>query len=367
MKKERLIIHIGMHKTGSSSIQRSLDTQRVGNNYKYCKLRAFNHSVEIYTLFSKALHPIHIKQGINTRKELLHINHKTEKLLIGNILNYNRENLIISGEDVSSMNMDSLNRMRDFFDRYFKEILIVAYIRSPKSYIESAFQQLVRGGMGSFNLENSYPNYKDRFEKFDLIFGKESVKLWKFEHKAFKNQDVVEDFCYRLNIDINKKNIYRINESISQEALSILYLLRKYSNESIRDIKKFHIDLKKVEILSKIEGKKLKFSNALLKPILDKNKDDIKWIESRLQEPLRDDIKEDSKDSIGSEDDLLKIDEESIYKLYKIVGYDKKPKLDLNNKEELANHLNTILNEMASIELENQRQMRMAQKLKGKK
>jgi len=366
MKKERLIIHIGMHKTGSSSIQKSLEAQRVGSNYKYCKLNSCNHSVEMYSLFTGVLHPLQVKGGIKSREELLKLNHTTQKHLINNILNSNKENLIISGEDISSMNIDSLNRMRDFFDRYFKEILIVAYIRSPKSYIESAFQQLVRGGMDSFNLERSYPNYRDRFEKFDLIFGKESVKLWKFNHKTFKNQDVVEDFCYRLNIDINKKNIYRINESISQEALSILYLLRKYSNETIKDSDKFRLDLKKVEILNRIDGKKLRFSNKLLEPILKRYKDDIDWIESRLQEPIRDNLGDDS-NSISSESDLLDIKEETINKLYDAIGYKKRPKIDLNNKEELAKYIDALLHQKASMELKRQRQIRAIKQSKDKK
>ncbi len=213
-------------------------------------------------------------------------------------------------------------KVKKFFEKYFDNILIVAYIRSPKAYIESAFQEIAKGGNNKFNIENSYPEYQENFEKFDKIFGCNNVLLWKFESKKLKDGDVVKDFCSRLNLKIDEENIVRSNESMSKEVLSLIYSYNKFGDflSGNRQINRKE-NVKLINLLSNMKGHKLKFSSSLILPILEKNGDDILWMEKRLGSSLSEPL-EDNASRVNSEEDLLQINISTIQELKKIIGKD---------------------------------------------
>ena len=54
MKEKRLILHIGTHKTGSTSIQKTLDLNRkllASNGFFFPAVQPSNHSVSFYPIF----------------------------------------------------------------------------------------------------------------------------------------------------------------------------------------------------------------------------------------------------------------------------------------------------------------------------
>ena len=105
---------------------------------------------------------------------------------------------------------------------------IVAYVRSPAAYLTSVFQQKVKGGsLKNFKLEDRYRNYENSFSKFDVVFGRDNVQLWKFDPRTFPDGCVVRDFCLRLGIDLPVERIVRANESPSRQIVSMLYMYRK--------------------------------------------------------------------------------------------------------------------------------------------
>jgi len=143
----------------------------------------------------------------NLKKEL------TEKLLIE--MDTDSENFLISAEwlNLEYMGLSQIRYLRDLIVRYADNILVVGYIRSPKSYMESSFQQQVKTKKAQFDLHSLYPRYRQRLEKFDEVFGKENVLFWKFDPSNLLNSCVIQDFCSRLNINfplIPSKNLMKI-------------------------------------------------------------------------------------------------------------------------------------------------------------
>lgn len=323
MKKRELILHIGMFKTGTSTIQNTLHEHPIGKNFCYFKFEAPNHSMVMISMFYINRYKKIIAQKNRTiNNQTIEQNRKRiKKQILENIKNCPNEKMIISGEFLTEFGDIALKRLKEFFNEYFHKITIIAYIRSPKSYIESAFQETLKGGNKEFNLEERYPFYRKNFEKFDKIFGKENVILVKFQRESLKGNDIVKDFFFRMNLEGEDMKIISTNESMPKELASLFYLRNKYKTDKKNRIETRKESNKILKRLRGIKGKKLKFHSDLVVPILSKHIDDIKWMEQRLGTSLEENMLDDD-DAVRSEDDLMEIDRKFIRELFEMDSND---------------------------------------------
>lgn len=319
--KKKCIVHIGMHKTGSSSIQESLSQIRTTEMFHYVKLGSPNHSGAIYTLFSEQPEQYHAwrKQGL-TVEEVQLKREKIEEQLVGDISNGDSEIFLISGEDITELSQNALQKFKDFLSKYFQTVEVFAYVRPPKSYIESAFQQSIKGYLKTFSLEKMYPNYRERFEKFDAAFGRENVQLHLFDVKKLVNEDVVTDFCQKNDIEIDAATITRTNDSLSREAVSLLYAYRKYGPGYGSGKYVMQENNSMILQLAKIGQTKFRFSNELIGPILEKHHADLEWIETRLGVPFAVENQPNENDAVKSEADLLRLKGDAVKALRQLVS-----------------------------------------------
>ena len=216
----KLFLHIGMHKTGSSSIQSSLNGFE-NESIRYAKLGFENHSIPIYTAFSKNFLNYHIwkRQGLSDES----IIKKKEKLLriIRKELRH-LKNIIISGEDTSALEEKELTSLKKEIVDAGKEVSVIAYVRDPASFIKSEFSEMVKNGMNDLCILN----YKDRFKKVFDVFGENSVDLRLFRSDSLKGGDVVKDFYDILKLP-EAPNLPKKNTSLSAEAISMIYILNQ--------------------------------------------------------------------------------------------------------------------------------------------
>lgn len=297
----KLILHIGMPKTGSSSIQESLARSLSDENFHYLNI-GVNHAGILRRLFLEGSRGNHTKRQNEIWQRL-----KTEcqRSIDKNV------SLIISGEGIWHFSHSSLEKIRDFFLQYFSEILVVGYVRSPRSFMNSAFQQLVKNhNLSDFALEKCYPNYRKKFEKFDVIFERENVFLRKFDVSVLHQRDVVLDFCKALNINFDKKDVLRVNESLSLPAVSLLYVKNLKLDSGLSFPKSSFL----MNVFHSLSGEKFILSDKLLEPIVDKHKEDVYWMSNRLGVSLEESSKENGK-HVESEAELLTIARESFSKV----------------------------------------------------
>jgi hypothetical protein len=300
----RCIIHIGMHKTGSTSIQESLCGFEDGRTV-YADLAAHgNHSLPIYSLFSDQPERHHLHQNAGRNQEAIRLyNESVGKRLDSSASALGRRTLLISGEDIAVLNRADLVKMRKYLEARFDEVEIVAYVRAPAGYITSSFQQKIKGGrVNSFDLADMYRSYRASFEKFDAIFGREHVHLWKFDPSKFPNGDVVQDFCARLDISFLNRKAVRLNESLSRQAVAALYTYNRFADQNGANRLKGR-DL--VTLGKLLDGDKFRLSAEALRPVLEANRSDIEWMEARLGTSLNEDLGEAQPTDIRDEADLL--------------------------------------------------------------
>ena len=309
-KRELCIVHIGMPKTGTSSLQHALfEGLKESRNAYYANLPTPNHSPQLFSLFHS--HPeIHNVNLGKSEQEIEQYNKKNLKLLIDGFLRDERDIEIISGEDIFHIDEAGLLNLKEFLQTYFEKIIIVGYVRFLKSFMESSFQQLVKYHfLNTLDESKIYPFYKNKLEKFDNVFGEKNVLLHIYEPKRFPDEDITLDFCKRFNIDIEHDKKVTTNQSISKEAISILYTYNKRfldSEVSKTDLMRVN---RLVDMVSSIGDSRFRFSKNYIDKVVEKRRDDIEWIGIRLGERI-DNI--DSETGIESEEELLSISSDTI-------------------------------------------------------
>jgi hypothetical protein len=242
--------------------------------------------------------------------------------LLKSIRDSGTADLIISGEAISTMEAEDLSSLKAFFQPYYDAIVIAGYVRAPYSYMNSDFQQKVKGSLARLDLKLPYPHYRRKFEKFDSVFGRESVLLWKFEPEKFPNGCVVTDFCARFGIQIDSTKVARVNESLPRNALNVLFTYRKFGpgyGIGPRVVQENH---QLVSALTELGGGKVRLSPSLVAPVLSTWRDDIAWIEERIGESLAEQLTDEKDDDIRSEEDLLRVDAETVARLKSMAGAD---------------------------------------------
>jgi hypothetical protein len=98
------IIHIGLHKTGSSSIQNSLRAYDDGKAF-YARLGNPNHSVAFRTLFASDYLDYHVwKRKGYSKEEIEERKTAYNKAMIQQLSRNDRSRIIFSGEGISNLN-----------------------------------------------------------------------------------------------------------------------------------------------------------------------------------------------------------------------------------------------------------------------
>ena len=278
---KKLFVHIGMHKTGSTSIQQSFASLDDGV-VRYMRLGNSNHSAIHSTIFLSAPEKYHgHKRNGRTAEDVRKIQDVFIQKVENEIANAETRSLITSGEDISIMDEDALIRMRDFFGRHFDDIKIIGYVRPPGSLMASALQQRLAGGQ-SVRIDSLYPHYRARFEKFDRVFGKENVLLKKFQTECLESGNVVIDFSRIIGTDFPEDRVIRSNEGRGREVAALLYARRTLiERDEDTKIRKKTKD-RTIQLLKLLNSESLRLHRDAIVPILDQNRDDIEWMESRL-------------------------------------------------------------------------------------
>jgi hypothetical protein len=220
-----VILHIGMHKTGTTSIQSALNNFDDGR-VRYAQLNDVNHSIPICSLFSKYTYEYHVHKSFGrSREEIDTINDNTV-IDLERELNMDREKIIISGEDISALKADEVQSLVAWLSARAGSLKVLAYVRDPLGFASSVLQQCIYGGMRKTCIPT--PDYKNRFEAYTLCSEVDSIEFVEFKKNELVNGSVVFDFCSRIGFDGSGLQERRINESMSLECTQLLYHLNRF-------------------------------------------------------------------------------------------------------------------------------------------
>lgn len=315
------IVHWGMPKTGSTSIQATLLAASPLPGATFLQVGTGNASRLLATLFMSDPGAFHLnrKWGLDARA-LAAERDRAAVLLQEQIDAAGDGPCILSGEVISSLDEDTLGRMRDWLEQRFDRLRLVGYVRAPRGYLESEFQQKIKAGRGRFRPERNYPGYAERFGRLEKVFGRERVEYWLFDTATFPQGDVVRDFLQRLDIRVPEQALQRSNESLGRDALSLLYIYRKHGPGYGTGQGSVEQNRRLQRALREVPGPRLRLANSLIEEILDAQAADIAWMEERLGRPLREAPRADLPGAIATEEDLLRPSSEAVRWLLQQLG-----------------------------------------------
>jgi len=243
INKKICIIHFGMPKTGSSSIQDYLFNSRLGSMLINLNNMP-NQSLPIASLFSDRDDFNLVNKGLSRHQAINAL--QNFSICLEKSLSTKSQKLILSAESIFHFNEFELTRLKNKIESYDFEIKCIGYIRPVKSWLISSFQQRIKytpmslnDWLGRINLHRIY----EKIFTIKKVFNSTNVEIVKFSADNLKNGNVVEDFCFRIGIEYDPLLNISVNESLSKEAVKILYVLNSHyrfnkSNFSRNKIKK---------------------------------------------------------------------------------------------------------------------------------
>jgi hypothetical protein len=316
------LVHFGMHKTGTSSIQESLFQRLADPRFHYVNLGMANASTGISMCFRADMggYGTFVKRGVHAGN-LPRFREKAVGLLRAEMEACAKKIAIVSGENISQLEEAELRALHGFMAGRDRPVTAVAYVRRPKEYMESAFQQRVRGGLDSLVASKLYPGYRNRLEKFDVVYGRDNVQLWLFDPKRFPGGCVVQDFCARLGIAFRPEDAIRVNDGLSLPALSLLFAYRKFGPGFGVGPSVLYENRLLVNRIRTLPGPKLRLHSSLVAPVIAGQREDIEWMEARLGGvSLAEDLAAHDEGAIRSEEDLLRFSPEALRWLAEELG-----------------------------------------------
>lgn len=229
-----LTLHIGAHKTGTTTIQGWMYNHRHflkshgvspffvekgKNNVQINQTYYFDHSK--------------IKQGIVT----------IDEQLATNLINSPEQRIVMSSECFSWINdVNEIKKFKDALRPHFSSINILIYIRRQDRQALSHYQQRAKsweaeglyfsGDNKSFprldDNANAYLDYYRHFAMWGDVFGDENITFKVFDRALLKNNCVVSDFLDVLGVPFSEKDVQikDANTSLGILNVKVAHILR---------------------------------------------------------------------------------------------------------------------------------------------
>ena len=290
----QLVLHVGMHKAGSSTIQGTL--RKAQTDGRLPKLRYLdsvqpNHSFVISRIFGSDANEAYyrrVKFGLGIPKN--HPRTKDARAALEREIEAAGaadETLVISGEDICALHCDEVQDMKDFFvARGIEKFLVVVYMRSAEEWATSYSQQFIKQGAGTIEnklLDPPYPMYKEYTGKFLEVFGRENVKVRQFSREHFPDGCVVKDFLSTFGADDLQKDMEIVirNVSLTLAQTQLASLINEFDHSTNAKAKQF-VRRCFSQYQPEKGSQKFRLTREALDIVQERARADIEWAGSEL-------------------------------------------------------------------------------------
>jgi len=270
---ETICLHIGPHKTGSTSIQADAFNHRAalaGRGIDYWSI-ARNHSFPLSIAFAPqapgdrrmALQKIEF----GTRREIRTRLDRDLKTATGRF--------VLSAERVTLFPPESLAGLRDFLTGY-GPVKLIAYIREPRGWLNSLVLQHLRVGDTLDEALAAVPTtlYRDRLAAARDVFGPENMSFRLFDPTRFEGGSLFSDFMAAIGeCDFLVPEELPRNPAVSARAAAILDAVNRAARTAgfKGNARWFNASLRA------IGGQPFSLPAETMEPLIARSGDDIAW------------------------------------------------------------------------------------------
>lgn len=225
--RKRVILHIGMHKTGTTAIQKALEGQTV-DGVGYAKLGYANHSVPLMTIFQDA--PYYFWQRVGVAGPgMVSRKHVFTSTLEAELERDDIDTLLLSGEDIGWLSTPEKSALITFFEERGHWLDVLCLTRQPVEFAASALQQRIQGGLR--NLTEIHPRYVDRLKFFRDSLGLERLTVVDYASVCEDYGDVVRGFCSLAGLPFLAPEALQRNRALSSDATRVIFRLNQLTQD----------------------------------------------------------------------------------------------------------------------------------------
>lgn len=245
-----LYLHIGIPKTGTTSIQNFLNINKdmlFDDNFIFYSHEKNGNFSSLPFIFSHSKKLDWIKDNNEIfcdEKKDIYVE-KISTNLINTISKFKDHDFIISSEHIFMIydEKESLENLAKFLKEFFHKIKIIIYIRDQLDYMISSISTEVEASFLNkkeikvddiiqkfYSPNNCYDLfYSTSIGIFEEIFGKENIFLNLYNSSGIENNNLYKNFLNNLGLDNHSKYSYpkNLNSSSSLEVLKSKILLNK--------------------------------------------------------------------------------------------------------------------------------------------
>lgn len=249
---KELILHIGSHKTATTSIQKFLlenNAELKSKGYSLFTLEP-NGSDSLYGHANHWVEHSGYNENFSAKFNLDWVNQikKLEEL----------DTLIFSAEHLSWIfDFNEIRKIGSYLKKYFKSIKIVCYIRRQDEQLLSHHQQGSKhhdwceqryygdspSPLPDTNCLYEYLDYYTKLSMWGEVFGNDNVIIRPFEKEQLVNADIISDFISTCKLPLTPKKTV-VNESNDKGSTIIGHIL---NNAGIS-----HLDEKRIFIMNNV-------------------------------------------------------------------------------------------------------------------
>lgn len=244
-RPRKAIVHIGMPKTGTTSIQAWLygnvpELSRQGiyfNRLPLTRARSMEHAEVVVCQFAEAgvLLPndrMRYIFGIKTLDDQKAVADRYSEMFGKALARAREHTVILSVEDVGGMTRTKaqVEGLERWLGRFFDEVRYIIYFRRQEDWLVSAYSQMIKTGR-TMTLDEYFEKRKERdyFQRLRAwlrVVDEDRLCVRIMERDALRDGDLIADFAHEAGIDPTRmEDQPRRNESLTRAAGEFLRVL----------------------------------------------------------------------------------------------------------------------------------------------
>ncbi|MFN9546013.1 MAG: hypothetical protein ACK6AD_02935 [Cyanobacteriota bacterium] len=221
-------LHIGVPKTGSTSIQASLASgqQQLAEHGYYYPVFEINHRF-LTSAFLERPETFDYNEFLSlSASEINERNDNNLRRLESEFQASGCTNLVLSSEHLVLLSELSIRRLQDYLHANFANTIVVVYFRHPLSSAASMIQEMIKNGVSTLDLLTAHPPFnrpKRILKSWSRCFDPKFIRVRDFSYQSLVNHDLIADFLYCIDFrgDVNLfPRLYK-RQSLSMPAVLI--------------------------------------------------------------------------------------------------------------------------------------------------